>query len=164
MSLINQYTALVDQIAIQLQQRHQRLVTAESCTGGMISAVLTDKAGSSSWFEGGVVTYSNAMKIKLLAVAPATLEQHGAVSEQVVAEMVRGALVMSKVEVALAVSGIAGPSGGTPGKPVGTVCFAWGHLNRVSSETRYFAGDREAIRHQATFHSLHGLLAVCNGD
>jgi nicotinamide-nucleotide amidase len=137
------------------------LVTAESCTGGWVAKCLTDIAGSSAWFDRGFVTYSNRAKQDMLDVAAATLEVHGAVSEATVREMVRGALAYSAADVAVAVSGIAGPGGGSPDKPVGTVCFAW----RVSGEephmeTRHFDGERDAVRRQAVVRALEGLMDV----
>jgi len=144
-----------------LLERTRMLVTAESCTGGWLAKCLTDIAGSSAWFERGFVTYSNRAKQDMLGVAAATLENSGAVSEATVGEMVRGALAHSAADVAVAISGIAGPAGGSPDKPVGTVCFAWlvaGGQPRV--ETRRFDGDREAVRRQAVVRALEGLVDV----
>src|SRR5690606_34834710 len=130
-----------------LAERGWKLVTAESCTGGWISTAVTMISGSSDWFDRGFVTYSNDAKQEMLGVTTATLERHGAVSEAVVREMVAGALAHSHADVALAVSGVAGPGGGSAAKPVGTVCFAWGRLNQaIVTETRHFSGDREAVR------------------
>ena len=143
-----------------LEQSHL-LATAESCTGGWVAKCITDIAGSSAWFDRGFVTYSNRAKQDMLDVAAATLEVHGAVSEATVSEMARGALVHSLADVAVAVSGIAGPGGGAPDKPVGTVWFAWvvsGGAPRV--ETRRFDGDREAVRRQAVARALEGLVDV----
>lgn len=137
------------------------LATAESCTGGGVAHTVTAIPGSSAWFDCGFVTYSNAAKRRMLGVDPATLQAHGAVSEAVAREMVRGALAASSASVALAITGIAGPGGAVPGKPVGTVCFAWGFSDgRERSETRHFDGDREAVRHQSTCHTLAVLLAL----
>jgi nicotinamide-nucleotide amidase len=150
---------LARRVGAQLLARGALLVTAESCTGGWVAKCVTDIAGSSQWFECGFVTYSNAAKREQLGVAAATLERAGAVSEATVAEMARGALRHSRADLALAVSGIAGPGGAVPGKPVGTVCFAWcrrGAAARV--ETCCFSGDRGAIRQQAVRHALQGLL------
>jgi len=144
-----------------LLERTRMLATAESCTGGWLAKCLTDIAGSSAWFERGFVTYSNRAKQDMLGVAAATLENSGAVSEATVGEMVRGALAHSAADVAVAISGIAGPAGGSPDKPVGTVCFAWlvaGGQPRV--ETRRFDGDREAVRRQAVVRALEGLVDV----
>ncbi|NJD35140.1 MAG: CinA family protein [Betaproteobacteria bacterium] len=140
-------------------QHRLLLATAESCTGGWVSQVITHTAGSSSWFDRGFVTYSNEAKIEMLGVPPETLQAFGAVSAQTAAEMAVGALKNSNAMFSLAITGIAGPAGGSPGKPVGTVCFAWCRLGELAAtETAVFAGDREAIRRQAAIHALHGLL------
>lgn len=132
--------------------------TAESCTGGWIAKTLTDIAGSSAWFDRGYVTYTNEAKQDLLGVQPDTLTAHGAVSEATVREMVSGALARSRATVAVAVSGIAGPTGGTPGKPVGTVWLAWGSRGGPTrTEHCRFEGDREAVRRQAVARALQGL-------
>lgn len=137
------------------------LSTAESCTGGWVAETVTATPGSSAWFDCGFVTYSNAAKQRLLDVSPATLQAHGAVSEAVAREMVRGALAASSANVALAITGIAGPGGAVPGKPVGTVCFAWAFANGGEhSETCHFDGDREAVRRLSTCHTLAVLLAL----
>lgn len=133
--------------------------TAESCTGGWIAKALTDIAGSSAWFDRGLVTYSNAAKQDLLGVSAQALTEQGAVSEPVVRQMAEGALARSGANLAVAVSGIAGPGGGSPDKPVGTVWFAWAVNGRpTTSEQRLFPGDREAVRRQAVCHALEGLL------
>lgn len=135
------------------------LATAESCTGGGIAAAITAVAGSSSWFEYGVVSYANSAKEKLLQVNPHTLLDHGAVSQAVVEEMVAGVLALSSADIAVAVSGIAGPSGGTAEKPVGTVWFAWGLASgEIHSECFCFAGDRSTVQSQAVVQGLAGLL------
>lgn len=140
----------------------RRLVTAESCSGGWVAKACTDLPGSSRWFLGGVVTYSDALKTALLGVRPETLAAHGAVSEPVVREMAAGALERLGGEVAVAVSGIAGPDGGTPEKPVGTVWFAWARAEaggigiRVACER--FDGDRDAVRRAAVRRALAGVL------
>jgi nicotinamide-nucleotide amidase len=142
-----------------LQAQGWTLATAESCTGGWIAEVVTATAGSSGWFDRGFVTYSNAAKLDMLGVSPATLAAHGAVSEATVQEMVIGALAASRADVALAVSGIAGPTGGSPAKPVGMVCFAWGAVGELPrTATRHFPGDREAVRRQAVVFALRELL------
>ncbi|MEA3155451.1 MAG: nicotinamide-nucleotide amidase [Betaproteobacteria bacterium] len=142
-----------------LEQRGLMVATAESCTGGWVAEAITMVPGSSAWFERGFVTYTYISKREMLGVRPETLEQHGAVSEPVVEEMVRGALEFSHAQLALAVSGTAGPGGGTPEKPVGTVCFAWGAKNsEPRSETLHFAGDREAVRRQSVIHALTVLI------
>lgn len=134
------------------------LVTAESCTGGGVAASITDVAGSSAWFERGFVTYSNQSKQQMLGVAEATLKQHGAVSEATVREMVAGALANSAAQVALAVSGIAGPGGGTVDKPVGTVWFAWGVRHGVTlARVHHLDGNRSEIRARAVHIALQGV-------
>lgn len=147
------------QVGAWLKRRGLRLATAESCTGGWIAQVITAMPGSSEWFERGFVTYSNEAKRELLAVSGRTLEQHGAVSEQVAAEMAQGALAASHAEVALALTGVAGPTGGSPDKPVGTVCFAWTArgAHPVTGRER-FGGDREAVRRAAVVFALSLLL------
>jgi nicotinamide-nucleotide amidase len=135
------------------------LVTAESCTGGWVAQVLTAIPGSSGWFERGFVTYSNAAKMESLGVQPQTLARHGAVSEDTAREMARGALAHSKGSIALSVTGVAGPSGGSELKPVGTVCFGWARADGlVRAETRHFAGDRESVRRQSVVRALEGVL------
>jgi len=155
----------LDQLAMhigdQLRASDLRLVTAESCTGGWIAKVITDIPGSSEWFDRGLVAYSNVAKMDLLDVRETTLAEWGAVSAETVAEMAAGALQRSGAEVAVAVSGIAGPAGGTPDKPVGTVYLAWmleGGL--LHTECRHFAGDRAAVRQQTVVAALEGILDV----
>jgi len=152
---------LAGRVGNLLLEQSRMLVTAESCTGGWVAKCITDIAGSSAWFDRGFVTYSNRAKQDMLDVAAATLEVHGAVSEATVSEMVRGALMHSAADIAVAVSGIAGPGGGVPDKPVGTVWFAWlvpGGAPRV--DRRQFDGDREAVRRQAVARALEGLVDV----
>ncbi len=142
-----------------LLARKSMLACAESCTGGWVSEVVTTTAGSSQWFERGFVTYSNAAKQEMLGVKADTLRQDGAVSEAVVREMAAGALRRSHAQAALAISGVAGPAGGSPGKPVGTVCFAWVlQGGEPTAETLHFSGDREAVRRQSVVYALQGLL------
>lgn len=137
------------------------LATAESCTGGIIAGAVTEIAGSSEWFDRGFVTYSNQSKIDMLGVSAATLQLHGAVSEATVREMVAGALRHSQAQVALAVSGIAGPGGGTPEKPVGTVWLAWGLRNGVVlAHLHQLTGDRTQIRTQASRLALQGVIEL----
>ena len=136
------------------------LVTAESCTGGLIAAACTDLAGSSTWFERGFVTYSNAAKTELLGVDAVLIEQHGAVSEPVVRAMAAGALTHSHAQVAVAVTGVAGPSGGSPEKPVGTVWFGWATPSGLSSAVRHFDGDRTTVRQATVHHALQQLVAL----
>lgn len=136
-------------------------MTAESCTGGGVSQAVTAISGSSDWFERGFVTYSNAAKQELLGVKETTLRRFGAVSEETACEMAAGALRASRGTLAVAITGIAGPSGGTAAKPVGTVCFAWARKGeRPSSETRHFSGDRESVRRQSVIRALEGVLEL----
>lgn len=154
-------TDLSERVGKLLLGRHKLVVTAESCSGGWLAKCLTDIAGSSGWFERGFVTYSNAAKQEQLGVADTTLETHGAVSEATVLAMAQGALAHSHAQVAVAISGIAGPGGAVPGKPVGTVCFAWCEAGgRERLETRRFAGDRNGVREQSVRHALDGLLEL----
>lgn len=146
-----------------LKARGEVLVTAESCTGGWAAQAVTAVAGSSEWFERGFVTYSDAAKRELLGVKASTLKNHGAVSEETAREMAQGALERSRATVALAVTGIAGPSGGSREKPVGMVCFAWAGKHGVRSETRRFSGDREAVRRQSVIRALEGVLETLGG-
>ena len=141
-----------------LTKRGQTLVTAESCTGGWVAQAVTSIAGSSGWFERGYVTYSNAAKREALGVRKATLERHGAVSEPTAREMARGALHRSRATIAVSITGIAGPGGGSPGKPVGTVCFAWAQGRKIRSEARRYKGGRRSIRRQSVVHALRGVL------
>ena len=151
--------ALSESVGAACLQRRLLLTTAESCTGGWAAQVITHTAGSSAWFERGFVTYSNQAKLDMLGVCQETLDRHGAVSPETAAEMAAGALKNSKAMISLAITGIAGPTGGSPGKPVGTVCFAWCRVGETAvAETAFFAGDREAIRRQAVLHALRGLL------
>ena len=140
-------------------QRRLLIATAESCTGGWVAQVITHTPGSSAWFDRGFVTYSNEAKVAMLGVRPETLKKFGAVSPETATEMAVGALKNSNALIALSITGIAGPTGGSPGKPVGTVCFAWCRVGQTAdTETRVFAGDREAVRRQAVIHALQGLL------
>ena len=136
------------------------LATAESCTGGMISAACTDLAGSSNWFERGFVTYSNAAKTELLGVDAALIAAHGAVSEEVVRAMAAGAIARSRAQVAVAVTGVAGPSGGSRAKPVGTVWFGFMLDGQLSSEVQHFDGDRAAVRLATVQHALKRLVQL----
>jgi nicotinamide-nucleotide amidase len=153
---------LAARVADRLLESGRHLVAAESCTGGWVAKACTDLPGSSRWFLGGVVAYDNSLKTGALGVSPATLASEGAVSQAVVREMASGALDRLGGEVAVAVSGIAGPDGGLPGKPVGTVWFAWAlrHDDRAEVRTglEVFAGDRDAVRRQAVARALRGLL------
>ncbi len=149
----------VEQLAALLLARGWMLATAESCTGGMIAAACTDLAGSSAWFDRGLVTYSYPSKTELLDVPPQLLAQHGAVSEPVARAMVLGAVRHSQARVAVAVTGIAGPAGATPDKPVGTVWFAYAVDGAVGTERVRFDGDRAAVRTATVRHAIEGLVA-----
>ena len=153
------------QVGTALKTRGLALTTAESCTGGWIGEAVTAVPGSSEWYERGFITYTNVAKREMLGVAPATLDRFGAVSPETVKEMVTGALANSHAQIAIAVSGVAGPSGGTPAKPVGTVCIAWGKRGgEPFAATRLFAGDREAVRRQSVECGLSGLLKLVEQD
>jgi nicotinamide-nucleotide amidase len=157
--------ALAESVGQQLRAAKRRLATAESCTGGWVAKVCTDVAGSSQWFECGFVTYSNAAKIRDIGVSERTLANHGAVSEATVREMAAGALRVSGVDVAVSISGIAGPDGGTTLKPVGTVWFGLASVQRggdvvISSEARLFSGDREEIRRASVERALQLVLGA----
>lgn len=154
---------LAERVGNALKQRAMMLATAESCTGGWVGEVVTAVPGSSDWFDRGFITYSNAAKKEMLGVSAATLATYGAVSEQTVREMASGVLKNSRAQAALAISGIAGPGGGTAEKPVGTVCIAWAFANgAAASEQRVFAGDRREVRKQAVERALQGLLERIN--
>ena len=153
----NQARLLAD-IAAQLLARGQMLATAESCTGGMIAAACTDMAGSSQWFERGFVSYSNAAKTDMLGVPAALIEQHGAVSEEVVRAMADGAITHSQAHISLAVTGVAGPTGGSAAKPVGTVWFGWCVGGQTHTEMQHFAGDRATVRAATVRYALQRLL------
>ncbi|MBL8413808.1 MAG: CinA family protein [Propionivibrio sp.] len=147
------------QVGALLLANGQKLATAESCTGGWVGQCLTAVAGSSDWFERGFVTYSNVAKHEMLGVDNETLLAHGAVSEATAAAMAAGALRHSHADWALAITGVAGPGGGSPDKPVGTVCFAWaGAEGQLDSQTCHFKGAREEVRAQSVAHALNGLL------
>lgn len=154
-------TALVEPIAKALLAKNLRLTTAESCTGGGVAYALTTLAGSSTWFERGFVTYSNEAKQEMLDVPITIIQQHGAVSQETAEAMAYGALQNSHADISLAVTGIAGPAGGSPEKPVGTVWFAWAsnHFSTIS-EVHLYQGDRMTIREQAIVTSLKKLLAL----
>ncbi len=152
---------LAAQVGEALRAGKRLLTVAESCTGGWIATTITAVPGSSEWFERGFVTYSNVAKTELLGVPATTLAAHGAVSPQTVVAMAEGALARSRAGVAVAVSGIAGPAGGSSAKPVGTVWLAWAVAGRPTLSRRYlFAGDREAVRRQAVVAALQGLVKL----
>ena len=143
----------------ELKRHGLMLATAESCTGGWVAQAVTSVSGSSEWFERGFVTYTNISKREMLGVKTTILSRYGAVSEQTARAMAEGALANSHAQVAVAITGIAGPTGGTPEKPVGTVCFAWAGKKRDTVTARhFFGGDREGIRRQAVNAALQGLL------
>jgi len=156
----NDLFELARDVGQALHAKGQLLATAESCTGGGVAQAITDIAGSSAWFERGFVTYTNLSKTEMLGVPAQLIAGHGAVSEEVAAAMARGALAHSGAHVAVATTGIAGPGGAVPGKPVGTVCFGWASAGAVRTERLVFAGDRQAVREQAVAHALQGLLKL----
>ena len=145
-------------LGVQLKQRGWQVTCAESCTGGGVAAAITDIPGSSAWFGAGFVTYSNAHKMRMLGVSEDSLARVGAVSEEVVREMAAGALRAAGADLAVAVSGIAGPDGGTAEKPVGTVWFAWATARSIAAHCHLLAGDRKAVREQAVEVALRGLI------
>ena len=155
---------LAEQVGAALKAHGMMLATAESCTGGWVGEVVTSVAGSSHWYDRGFITYANEAKQEMLGVAAQTLAEFGAVSEQTVREMAAGALKHSRAHITLAISGIAGPGGATPGKPVGTVCMAWATRSGAGqSQTIYFKGDRATVRRQAVAAALQGVLRMLEG-
>jgi len=154
---------LAKRLGARLKRANEMLATAESCTGGWAAQVVTSVAGSSAWFERGFVTYSNAAKQELLGVRAQTLRAHGAVSEETAREMARGALERSQGTIAVSITGVAGPGGGTAEKPVGMVCFAWARDGEVRAQTCRFAGDRESIRRQSVIVALEGVMRALDG-
>lgn len=157
--------ALAARVGEALRARKCMLAIAESCTGGLLAATVTGVPGSSAWFERGFVTYSNAAKQEMLGVRAATLEAHGAVSEATVTEMAEGAITASGAQASIAVSGVAGPGGGSPSKPVGLVCLAWGMQGRrTAARCVRCEGDRGAVRRRAVVLALDGLLDMLSMD
>lgn len=151
--------ARATQVGERLTASGTMLATAESCTGGWLSKVITDVAGSSEWFERGFVTYSDAAKREMLGVSPKTLEAHGAVSKLVAVEMARGAVAHRRAQVSVAITGIAGPGGGSEDKPVGTVWLAWYRFGgRIATHQSFFDGDRDDVRRAAVFAALDGMV------
>ena len=150
--------ALIGQLAQRLRERGWMMASAESCTGGLIAGACTELSGSSDWFERGFVTYSNRAKTELLGVDAALIDDHGAVSEPVARAMAVGAVERSGARCAVAVTGVAGPTGGTPSKPVGTVWFGWCTPAGIFTERQRFNGDRAAVRRASVVHALGGLL------
>ncbi|WP_277962061.1 CinA family protein [Pseudomonas sp. RIT-To-2] len=157
-------TQLSQSLGEGLKGLHQQVTTAESCTGGGIGEAITRIAGSSAWFEAGYITYSNAQKTAQLGVAPELFARVGAVSCEVVEAMALGAAERSGARFAVAVSGIAGPDGGTPGKPVGTVWLAWADGRQVVSQRQQFTGDRDEVRRQTVKAALEGLIRLVAGE
>jgi nicotinamide-nucleotide amidase len=155
---------VVHQIAIRvgnrLRDERLTLTAAESCTGGMVATAITDIPGSSNWFERGFVTYSNQAKTEMIGVPAEMIERHGPVSEPVARAMADGALRNSRAQVSVAITGIAGPGGGSAGKPVGMVVFGWSNRVHTVTEAVLFKGDREQIRTQASAHALRGVLTL----
>ena len=156
--------ALIESVARILTERQQRLVTAESCTGGLVAAHLTGMPGSSEWFEGAFVTYRIPAKIRMLDVDPATLARYSAVSEPVARQMATGALDHCDADISVAITGVAGPGGGDPVSPVGTVWFAWAirapHIQCIQASEHNLAGNRERVRQQAVAIALQGVLNI----
>ncbi|AHB04350.1 MULTISPECIES: CinA family protein [Pandoraea] len=154
--------ALLAQLSVRvgnrLRDERLMLVTAESCTGGLVAAAITDISGSSHWFERGFVTYSNQAKTEMIGVPAELIDKHGAVSEPVARAMAEGALLNSRAQISLSITGVAGPGGGTADKPVGMVCFGWSDRVTTVVETKHFKGDRTQVRSQAAQHALRGVL------
>ncbi|MDO9321498.1 MAG: CinA family protein [Pseudomonas sp.] len=161
---MDQLTQLAARLGGLLQALKAQVSTAESCTGGGIAEAITRVAGSSAWFEAGFVTYSNQQKTRQLAVPFELFSQVGAVSREVVSAMVQGAQAASGARFAVAVSGVAGPDGGTPDKPVGTVWLAWADGEQLYAQCRHFAGDRQAVREQTVAAALLGLIRLAAGE
>ena len=158
--VIDAVPPLVERLAAQLRAKGWMMATAESCTGGLIAGACTDLAGSSDWFERGFVSYSNAAKTELLGVDAALIAQHGAVSEPVARAMAQGAVAQAHAQVAVAVTGVAGPGGGSIDKPVGLVWFGWAVPGGVHTEVQRFDGDRAAVRAATVRHALARLLTL----
>ena len=156
--MTNDILDLATQVGRALEAKRLVLVTAESCTGGGVSQAITEIPGSTGWFDCGFVTYSNNSKTELLDVPAALIAQFGSVSEEVAGKMAEGALSSSTADVAVSTTGIAGPTGAVPGKPVGTVCFGWSRGDTTYTERLVFQGDRKAVREQTVAHALRGLL------
>ena len=156
--MTNDILELAANVGRALQAKGLLLTTAESCTGGGVAQAITEIAGSTGWFDCGFVAYSNASKTEMLDVSAALIAQLGTVSEEVAGAMAKGALANSNAHVSLSTTGIAGPTGAVPGKPVGTVCFGWASGDATRTERLVFAGDRQAVREQTVVHALRGLL------
>lgn len=149
---------LAEKVGAALKSKKLLLSVAESCTGGGICQALTEIAGSSEWFDCGFVPYSNSSKTEMLNISAALIAQHGAVSEEIAAAMAEGALANSEAHVSLSTTGIAGPGGAVPGKPVGTICFGWRVAGITHTERKVFSGDRNSVREQTIEHALNKLL------
>lgn len=160
--MTNDIIDLAAQVGRALQAKGLLLATAESCTGGGVAQAITEIAGSTAWFDCGFIAYSNASKTEMLDVPAALIAQLGTVSEEVAAAMASGALANSNAHVAISTTGISGPTGAVPGKPVGTVCFGWTSGETSHTERLVFAGDRQAVREQTVVHALQGLLRFLN--
>lgn len=162
---MDELNQLAAQVGATLKARGWTLATAESCTGGWVGEAVTSVAGSSRWYDRGFITYTNESKQEMLGVSAQTLAEYGAVSEQTVKEMAAGALKHSRADITVAISGIAGPGGAVPGKPVGTVCMAWAmHSGGGHAKTFHFDGDRTEVRRQAVIVALRGVLHMIEGD
>ena len=158
---MDELSVLAKQLGVTLQEQGKLLALAESCTGGMVAQAVTSVAGSSVWFDRGFVTYSNQAKVEMLGVSNATLNKYGAVSEETATEMALGVINNSHADIAGSITGIAGPTGGSAEKPVGTVCFAWATKNKcLVNVTKHFQGNRQEIREQASRVMLEGLLKM----
>lgn len=158
--MTNDIIDLATRVGRALEANGLLLATAESCTGGGVSQAITEIPGSTGWFECGFVTYSNASKTELLDVSAALIAQFGSVSEEVAGAMAEGAIANSNADIAVSTTGIAGPTGAVPGKPVGTVCFGWSKGDTTYTERLVFSGDRRSVREQTVAHALAGLLRV----
>jgi len=157
-------TTLATLVGAKLKAQGVMFAAAESCTGGWVAQTVTAIAGSSGWFDRGFVTYSDAAKQEMLGVSARTLAAHGAVSEETAREMATGALAHSRAQVAVAITGVAGPGGGSLEKPVGMVCFAWAVKDRApGAQTRQFKGNRESVRRQSVIFALQGTLELLDG-
>lgn len=156
--------SLAERLGVLLSQRSWQLATAESCTGGRIAAAITSVAGSSAWFECGVVSYANSIKQQLLSVDASILEEQGAVSESVVVGMAAGVRELAHANLSVAVSGVAGPGGGSQDKPVGTVWFAWQSPTQIKTSRQFFLGDRNRIQSAATEFALRGLIEMLESE
>ena len=156
--MTNELTDLAQKVSDTIGPKKMMLAAAESCTGGGIAYTLTAIPGSGDWFDCGFVTYSNTAKNEMLDVPDAVIAQFGAVSEEVAAAMAAGAVANSNADIGVSTTGIAGPTGAVPGKPIGTVCFGWARGDHVHTERLVFQGDRQAVREQTVIHALRGLL------